>query len=71
MATQREKNREELIQNIKDIGQSLIDNAEKIATDYRYFADLTITCYPTMRDEYPHIVVEQEFAPEKIIERYM
>lgn len=61
---------EEIIQHIKDIGQSLIDNAEKIANDYKYNTDLTITCYPTARDEYPRIVVEQEFVPEKIVERY-
>ena len=61
---------EEIIQHIKDIGQSLIDNAEKIANDYKYNTDLVITCYPTARDEYPHIVVKQEFVPEKIIERY-
>lgn len=65
------KVREEIIQNIKDIGQSLIDNAENIANNYKYSADITITCYPSMRDEFPHIVVEQEFAPEKIVERYM
>lgn len=63
--------KEEIIQNIKDCGQSLIDNAEKIANGYKYHTDLTITCYPTMRDEHPRIVVEQEFVPEKIIERYM
>ena len=28
--------KEKLIQNIKDCGQSLIDNAEKIANDYKY-----------------------------------
>lgn len=65
------KAREELIRNIKDCGQSLIDNAEKIANGYKYHADLTITCYPTMRDECPSIVVETKFIPEKIIERYM
>lgn len=63
--------REELIQNIKDCGQSLIDNAEKIANDYKYEASVVITCYPDHRDEAPHIVVETEFYPEKIIERYM
>lgn len=61
---------EEIIQNIKDIGQSLIDNAEKIANDYKYNADLTITCYPTSREEHPRIIVQQEFVPEKIVERY-
>ena len=61
---------EELIQNIKDCGQSLIDNAEKIANNYKYSMNLTITCYPAEKDDCPHIVVEQEFAPEKFIERY-
>lgn len=62
--------REKLIQNIKDCGQSLIDNAEKIANDFKYHSDLTITCYPVERDSYPHIIVETEFVPEKIVERY-
>lgn len=70
MATQRVRSRENLIQNIKDCGQSLIDNAEKIANDFKYHTDLTITCYPTEHDQCPHIVVETEFIPEKIVERY-
>ena len=61
----------ELIQNIKDCGQSLIDNAEKIADNFKYTTDITITCYPNVKDTYPHVVVEQEFVPEKIIQRYM
>ena len=63
--------REEIIQNIKDCGQSLIDNAEKIANDFKYHTDLTITCHPTEKETAPRIVVETEFIPEKIIERYM
>lgn len=70
MATRREKYKEELIQNIKDIGQSLIDNAEKIVGDFKYHSDLTITCYPAEKDNHPRIVVETEFVPEKIVERY-
>lgn len=61
---------EDLIQNVKDIGQSLINNAEKIVNNYKYAASLTITCYPAMRDQHPSIVVETEFVPEKIVERY-
>ena len=61
---------EMIIQNIKDCGQSLIDNAEKIANDFKYHADLTITCYPCGRDQVPCIIVETEFVPEKIVERY-
>lgn len=62
---------EEIIQHIKDIGQSLIDNAEKIANDFKFHTDLTITCYPCEAEQYPRIIVETEFIPEKIIERYM
>lgn len=65
------KRNEELIQNVKDIGQSLIDNAEKIVNDFKYHTDLIITCYPTEKDTAPRIIVETEFIPEKIVERYM
>lgn len=71
MATRKESRNEKLVQNIKDIGQSLIDNAEKIANDFKYHTDLTITCYPAEKDNYPRIVVETEFVPEKIIERFV
>lgn len=67
----KRSSKEELIQNIQDIGRSLIDNAEKIVNDFKYHTDLTITCYPTEKDNYPRIVVETEFVPEKIVERYM
>ena len=63
--------KERFIQNIKDCGQSIIDNAEKIAGDYKYQAEVVITCYPSHKNEPPHIVVETQFYPEKIIERYM
>lgn len=71
MAVNISTRNEKLIQNIKDCGQSLIDNAEKIANDFKYHTDLTITCYPVEKDQCPRIVVETEFVPEKIIERYM
>ena len=62
--------KEELIQNIKDCGQSLIDNAENIANNYKYMSDLTITCYPAEMDAEPYINVSTDFVPEKYIERY-
>ena len=61
--------REEIIQNIKDCGQSLIDNAEKIATDYKYKTDLTIMCNVSDGDRTPYISVCTEFIPEGFIER--
>lgn len=60
---------EQLIQNIKDCGWALINNAEKIANDYKYHCGLTITCYPSEKEKYPYITVETEFIPENIIKR--
>ena len=62
--------REEIIQNIKDCGQSLIDNAEKIVCDYKFTTDLTITCYVNERDNAPYINISTEFLPENFIKRY-
>lgn len=62
--------REEIIQNIKDCGNALIDNAEKIAADYKFSRDLTITCWVNERDEAPYISVDASFIPEKFVERY-
>ncbi len=59
---------EELIQNIKDCGQSLIDNAEKIYGNYKYGSSLIITCYPF--EDFPRIVFERELIPENVIDRH-
>lgn len=59
----------ELIQKIKDCGQSLIDNAENIV-NYKYIRGLTITCYVDDRTEPPNINVDIDFYPEKFFERY-
>lgn len=61
---------EEVIQNIKDCGQSIIDNAEKIATEYKYrLHGITITCYVNEADHAPYIEVNTQFLPEKLVER--
>lgn len=61
---------EEVIQNIKDCGQSLIDNAEKIAADYKYrLHGLTITCHVNEEEASPYIEVHTEFIPEDFVER--
>ena len=62
-------NNEQLIQNIKDFGQSLIDNAEKIVNNYKYRQGITITCYVDECDRAPYISVDTEFIPENIIKR--
>lgn len=60
---------EELIQNVKDCGQSLIDNAENIVGNYEYLGEVKITCYPSVRDEGVHIEVSNSFYPENWIRR--
>lgn len=61
--------KEQTIQNIKDCGQSLIDNAEKIVNDYNFTRGITITCYVDEKDEAPYISVESNFYPEKFVKR--
>ena len=61
---------ETIIQNIKDCGQALIDNAEKIVNDYQYREGLTITCYVDEYERAPYINVETEFVPENTVKRF-
>ena len=62
--------REEIVQNVKDCGQSLIDNAEKIVGDYKYPREFTITCYADKKDESPYISVDYSFYPENWVKRH-
>ena len=60
----------DITQNIKDCGQSLIDNAEKIAGGLPTYANrLSLTCYPDEKDEAIYINVSYDFIPEEFIER--
>ena len=61
--------KEELIQNIKDCGHSLIDNAENIANNYKFMSRLTITCYVDQSENAPYISIDTDFVPEKFVER--
>lgn len=61
---------ETIIQNIKDVGQALIDNAEKIVMSYPYRQSITITCCVDDPDIAPHISIETEFVPEGTIKRF-
>lgn len=60
---------DDIVQNIKDCGQSLIDNAEKIAGNLpKYVTDLSLTCYPVNRDDCVRINVDYDFVPEMYLE---
>lgn len=59
-----------IVQNIKDCGQSIIDNAEKIAGNLpEYTTDLSLSCYPAEKDQAIYISVSYDFIPEKFVER--
>lgn len=59
-----------IIQNIKDCGQSLIDNAEKIVSDYKYRDGISIYCYVDEYDRAPYISVNVDFVPENTVKRF-
>lgn len=73
MAMEVNKNwKEEMIQQIKDCGQSMVDNAENIVNDYKYQKrELIITCYIGSEGDLPRINVDTDFYPEQFIERYI
>ena len=65
----RVKYKEELIENIKDCGQSIIDNAEKIVGDYKFDAGTYIELHVVDCDNAPYISVTKDFIPERFIEK--
>ena len=61
--------RDELIQQIKNCGQSIIDNAESILGDERYFMRLNVSFdILRLKVEVPNIEIKREFTPEKEFE---
>lgn len=66
----KQDKREVLVQKIRAIGQSLIDNAESIVGTESHLSRLVITCYPSpFDDEVPEISVKKSFVPETWTER--
>ena len=65
-----EKNwKQEMIERIKDCGQYIIDNAEAIIGDEKYFRDLYVTCNFFDKSEPPYITVNKDVIPDSFIER--
>ena len=61
---------EKIVETIKQCGQSIIDNAERIAGDYKYQTYLEISIkIPATNDEIPCISINTEFLPEGYIEK--
>lgn len=61
-------NRETIINNIKAVGQSIIDNAESIVGNEKYMSDIYITISHDW-NEVPDINISRTFTPEQIVER--
>lgn len=60
----------DLVQNIKDCGLSMVNNAEKIVSGLPpFYSYLTITCYPSEPDKPAYINVSYDFIPEGIINK--
>lgn len=69
MAERAMYTREELINQIKACGQSIIDNADTILGDERYFLKVTVAfdIYRSRHTE-PVINIDRMFTPEQLIE---
>ena len=61
--------KEDFIKNIKYCGQSLIDNAEKIA-DYKYWTTISIHCYPAEDGRSPRINIDTDIIPEGFVDEF-
>ena len=62
--------REELVQTVKDLGQSVIEMAEDIVGDTKYITDLDITLrVNTFNTRVPSIEISREHAPAAYIRR--
>ena len=63
------KNREEMIKRIKECGQYIVDNAEKILGDDDYIKDIYLTCNFFDRSEVPYVSVNKDIIPSSFVER--
>ena len=58
---------EQMIQNVKYAGQSLIDDAKSIVGDYKYQTDLSIMIQIPINRDAPIISVTSDFIPEGFV----
>lgn len=59
--------RKTMEEQVKAAGQSLIDNAAKIAECYKYQTDMDIHIWFSKNDISPTIEVNKEFIPEGVV----
>lgn len=62
---------EEMVNNVRLCGESMMDHAESIVGDYIYQADLTVTIRIPVDNNAPTIEVHAEFFPDGYVKRRM
>lgn len=70
MAVETNRGNEKIIQNIKDCGQALIDDAENIVNSCNYIKDMRITCWVAESDDEVYYNVDTDYYPKNTINRY-
>jgi hypothetical protein len=63
--------REDRIRRIKDCGQYMVDNAEKILGDEKYIRELYLTVNFWEQSEAPYISINKDIIPDSYIEKYL
>lgn len=61
--------RDDLVRQIRAIGESLIKNAESIVGSERYLSCVSIVATVNASDELPSINVSRDFYPERYFEK--
>ena len=70
MAIDTNSGKERIIQNIKDVGQALIDDAENIVNRCNYIKNIQITCYVSDISETSYFNVDIDYYSKDTINRY-
>lgn len=63
-----EQSKDELIRQIRYIGESLIKNADSIVGNEKYIFGISISANVSIKDNVPSIHVEKDFLPEPYLD---
>ena len=64
-----EERHEELIRQLKEVGESFIKNAKGIVGSDEFLTGLELHVVFDIEDYFPEITLERRFVPERTIER--
>lgn len=69
VTTNKKDPHEELIRQVREVGESLIKNCKGIVGTDEYLTGLELRIEFDVSDYYPEITLERRFVPERTIER--